>query len=70
MGLASGIPYPGSGKKTHPGSWIQGSKEPRIQDPGSGSATLLKCWQISYEVLPGSSVWCISTATAMCMAVG
>jgi hypothetical protein len=37
-------------EKSHLGSRIQGSKEHRIQDPGSGFATLAKCWQISYEV--------------------
>ncbi len=39
------IPYLVSGSLrvlfTHPGSRIQGSKRPRIPDPGSGSATLL-----------------------------
>ncbi len=60
---------PGSGKIS---SRVPDSGVKRALDPISGSATLPspKCWQISHEVLPGSSVWCISTATAMCMAVG
>ncbi len=37
----SGSRDPGSGKKNHSGSRIQGSKRHRIPDPGSGSATLV-----------------------------
>jgi hypothetical protein len=48
--------YPGSGirdpEKTYSGSGIPGSKRHRIQDPGSGSATLQFSVPFSQSPLP------------------
>jgi hypothetical protein len=60
---------------THPGSRIQGSKRRRIQDPGSGSATLLdslhylsvllRCYSVLVGMRISTSVFCENLSLLM-----